>query len=117
MRPEETMKPLADALGMKLNKTYSRDKATTCARDILKNRKYDSKMVIVCFEHNALGEIAQELGVKYDTDWSKHVWDQVWIIDFIDGEVSMKKIAQKLMYGDASSVDDESNTIFPTLHR
>jgi hypothetical protein len=106
MRAQETMEPLAKALGMKLNKTYRRKDAAACATDILTNRKYDGKKVIACFEHSALGIIAQGLGVLHHTVWPKEVYDQVWIIDFVDDKVTMKKIAQQLMYGDSPAVDE-----------
>src|ERR1700733_8153295 len=71
VRAIETMKPLAKALHMRLNTDYIRDENAKCAKEILTNHHYDGKMVIACFEHFALEDLAHELGVHPKPSWPK----------------------------------------------
>ena len=105
LRPIETMTPLAAALNMKLNTTYTKDQTKDCAQDILTNATYAGKMVLCCFEHDALETLAHKLGVKPKPKWPNSVYDWVWIINFDSkGKASLQQIPQQLLYGDAKTI-------------
>lgn len=127
-RPIETVKPLAEALGLEVNTTFHRDQVKALVDEILMNPEYEGKTVLVCWGHEFLGKIATALGVDpnvsttwgrviYDTiatsisgdtkekrlKWPK-TYDRVWVISYHDnGEVEFKDIPQRLLYGDSDN--------------
>jgi hypothetical protein len=100
LRPVNTIKPLAKALNMQLIE-YPRKDAATMAKDILANPEYEGKMVLICWSHTAIPEMAKAFGVKDPPEWGS-VYDRTWIIDFKKGTApTLRNLPQKLMYGDS----------------
>lgn len=64
IRPYETVKPLADELGLKIDHHCDRDD-TSCAIKAINSAVSDgAQRVLVCWEHKALDDIAEALGLK-----------------------------------------------------
>ena len=59
-RPLDTVKPLADQLGLKVDTSCDRDDPK-CVKKAVKNYKGDGN-ILICWEHNALTDIAKKLG-------------------------------------------------------
>ena len=105
VRPIETVTPLANALNQTINTGYFRDQHKECAKEILTNSAYNEKMVLCCFEHQAVRSLAKNLGIDTVPSWPKTVYDWVWMINFDSkGNASLQIIPQQLMYGDSATV-------------
>jgi len=101
-RPIETVTPLADSLGLKINTPYARDEVKDLAESILSNSDYDGKMVLICWEHNMIPKLAHKLGVEpKPADWPDTVFDQVWEIDYNGDQVSdFRQYSEHVLPGD-----------------
>lgn len=98
-RPIETVTPLAQALGLELHDQYTRKQIPALVNDIMSNPDYDGRMVLICWEHKVINDIAAQFGVNPEPDkWSDDVYDQVWEINFSGDQVSnFKEFSEHLM--------------------
>lgn len=100
VRAIETVTPLAEELGMTINDNYTRDEYDEAAEEILTEKQYDGKLVIICWEHDALSDFASELGFDDAPDWGSE-YDRAWILDYRDDEVArFRDVPQRLLDGD-----------------
>ena len=83
IRPYDTVKPLAQRLGLDIDHHCDRDDADCAAKAIKKAVDKGAKRVLVCWEHHALSDIAKEFGVK-GLDYPDR-FDLVWQIN--DGKL------------------------------
>jgi hypothetical protein len=89
LRATETVTPLAQALGLQILNSFGKHDVDQLASNILSSSNYDGKMVLICWEHKRLSEIAAALGVQPEpAAWDSSVFDQVWEIDYTGGQVS-----------------------------
>ncbi|KAK5807671.1 hypothetical protein VI817_001929 [Penicillium citrinum] len=69
-RPLDTVKPLAEDLGLTVDTSCDRDDSK-CVKDVVKGY-VGSGNILICWEHDALTDIVEELGdddaPKYDDD-------------------------------------------------
>lgn len=63
IRPYDTVKPLADDLGLKVDHHCERDDARCVRRAIRKASKKGARRILVCWEHRELSRIAKKLGI------------------------------------------------------
>lgn len=78
-RPYDTVKPLADKLGLTVDHDCDRDKPK-CVRK--KVDKYSGdKNILICWEHSALSDIVDKLGVKDVPSYPHDRYDLIWKID------------------------------------
>jgi hypothetical protein len=105
IRPIQTVTPLAQKLNLPILHPYLRDDTGQLAQEILGTSAYDGKMVLVCWEHNAIPSILSALGWTSGPDaWPGDAYDRVWILDFKDGKpVSFRDLPQKLLPGDSQN--------------
>jgi broad specificity phosphatase PhoE len=103
-RPVETLTPLATALHMKLNSSIADNDYGTLAQQILTDPQYTGKMLIICWHHGNIPELAKALGVgNPPKSWPDDVFDRVWRIQYTDGAASMENLPQRLLFGDSSN--------------
>lgn len=97
VRSIETAKPVAKALGLKLNDNYDDDDFGTLAAELARNPKYSGKTVLIVWKHHALPGFAAKLGAAdAPKDWKDGVYDRVWQFDFEGGKVAFRDRAQEL---------------------
>ena len=99
-RPIETITPLSQVLGEKLNIDYGQGEAVALAHDILGGR-YAGKVVLICWHHKEIPALAADLGVKDPPQWMGEVYDQVWSIRYQNGAATMTFASEMLLPGDA----------------
>jgi hypothetical protein len=101
-RPIETVKPLAAALGLSINKSFDRDDYASMVREIMTTAKYKNHTVVICWEHKIIPKIAAEFGATTAPQtWEGSVYDRVWIITFhSDQRPSLKDLPQQLLIYD-----------------
>jgi hypothetical protein len=99
-RPVDTIKGLAKVLKQDLIE-YPREDAMVMVKDIMAKPKYEGRMVLICWSHTGIPDMAKAFGVKDPPEWPGTVYDRNWIITFDKGNVNFKNVPQKLMYGDS----------------
>ncbi|QUC23424.1 uncharacterized protein UV8b_07665 [Ustilaginoidea virens] len=76
-RPYDTVKPLADDLGLTVDVSCDRDDAK-CVRKAV--RKYDGPgNILICWEHKMLTELAEKLGDENAPSYPSDRFDEIWI--------------------------------------
>ncbi|MCM2267001.1 MAG: histidine phosphatase family protein [Elusimicrobiales bacterium] len=112
VRAIQTVKPLAKALQLRLNTDFTRDQTRKLVRDIMENPEYAGRMVLVCWQHTALVEIAAQLAaynssspaIQYSLpgEWNDSSFDRVWVLDLSRGKVTrFQDLPQRLLPGDS----------------
>lgn len=113
VRCEETVAPLAQALGQTVINRFAYGEVTGIANWLRAGREWDSKSVLICAAHMDIVPIAKALGVPHVRQlvWPHETYDRVWLIDFspTDGTVtSFRDIPQRLIFGDSFQVASDS---------
>ena len=112
VRAIQTVTPLADALELTINEFYTRDQVNELVKDIMENADYKGRMVLICWEHKVIVNIAAALAAYGNSDqsvqntlpasWSGDAFDRVWIFNFSGNKVvSFQDLPQRLMPGDS----------------
>jgi len=102
-RPVETITPLSAALNLTYDDKHADDDYAKVASNILTDSKYAGKVVLVCWHHGNIPNLATALGVSGPPAWPGSVFDRVWVISYANGTASLANDAQMLLYGDSSS--------------
>lgn len=102
-RPIETVAPLAIALGLPIDdgfKDKNEDiKKMTLA--ILNDFSFAGKVVLICWHHGKIPDIAKALGISRPPKWDGKVFDRVWQITYPKSKASLEDLPQRLLYGDS----------------
>jgi hypothetical protein len=105
MRAVETVTPLARALGIAVDTDYGKKNMSDMTSSLLKDAAYDGKVVLICWDHDELPDLAQALGITAaPAKWKGGVYDRFWVADF-DSEGSVttfQDLPQHLMPGDST---------------
>lgn len=114
LRPLETCTPTALAMKMpwgksaRVNTSYAIDQIDEMADHILQSDVYDDKLVVICWEHHHINNLAKALGANKNMvgkNWPDDVFDTTYVLTYKDGTLaSFEKQPQKLLYGDSASV-------------
>lgn len=102
-RPVETITPLSAGLNLTYDDKHADGDYAKVAADILTNSKYAGKVVLVCWHHGNIPNLATALGITDPPAWPRSVFDRVWVISYSSGTASLSNDAQMLLYGDSSS--------------
>jgi hypothetical protein len=82
-RPIETVTPLAKALGLTINKQFAQTDFEPLKAAIMNNSAYDGKMVLICWEHKVIPDLAAALGVSPEpSKWHGSDFTTVYRINF-----------------------------------
>jgi len=114
IRAIQTVTPLADALELTINTSYTRDQVAGLVKDIMENPDYTGRLVLVCWEHKVIVDIAAALAAYGNSDpavqatlpssWNGDAFDRVWILNFSkDKVISFQNIPQHIMPGDSTN--------------
>lgn len=103
-RSSETVAPLAAALHMPINESFRKEDTQKLANEILHNRRYDGRMVLISWDHKMIPLIAKAFGADGAPDkWHGEAFDRTWIIKFSPGSApAFQDLPQKLMFGDST---------------
>jgi hypothetical protein len=104
VRASQTVTPLARALRMQINLSFRKDQTAALAREILTDPRFDGRMVLVCWEHKVIPDIAKALGAPAAPDkWHGEAFDRTWVIKYgPDGTASFQNLPQRLLFGDSA---------------
>jgi hypothetical protein len=100
-RPIETITPLSQALHLRIDEDFSDDDAAPLAKEVLSG-KYAGKVVLICWHHGEIPNVAQAFGVtNAPRKWDPGVFDQIWMLEWIDGKVQFTTLPEVLLSGDS----------------
>jgi hypothetical protein len=103
IRSIQTVTPLARALHLKIHQDLDTHEVKELVSTILNSAEYDGKVVLICWEHKRIPEIASEFGVSENVDWDRLVFDRVWKLKFNQaGQVRFTDLPQNLLPGDSN---------------
>jgi phosphohistidine phosphatase SixA len=101
-RPLETITPLARALRLKIDNTFTNEDYAGLARHVLGKPVHAGKTVLICWHHGNIPALARALGIKdAPTPWPEMQFDRVWRITFADGVAALTDLPQRLLPGDS----------------
>jgi phosphohistidine phosphatase SixA len=101
-RPVETITPLSKALDEPIDSKFKADDVEGLAHAVLTEAQYRGKVVLICWHHEKIPDLAKALGVKDAPDkWNSSVFDQVWEITYDGDAVNWKQGPENALPGDA----------------
>jgi hypothetical protein len=101
-RPQETLKPLAKHLNLHVLTPYTATEYAALAKKVLDDPAYDGKTVVICWVHDYLPQLAEELGVQpRPASWKSTVFDRVWVIAYRGEQALLTILPQALLPGDS----------------
>ena len=101
-RPLETILPLATALNLPVNDSLKDDDAGIKKLVNAVLNEFPGQIVLICWHHGKIPEIAKALGIAKPPKWDGKVFDRVWEITFPKGKAALKDLPQMLLYGDSA---------------
>jgi len=102
-RPIETITPLSIALTLPISDRFAdNDAAIKKMTDaILHGVGFAGKIVLICWHHGKIPDVAKALGIAKPPKWDGKVFDRVWQITFPKGKATLADLPQMLLYGDS----------------
>jgi hypothetical protein len=89
-RTQETVAPLAKALGLPVLTPYLGKNYAALAKLILANQDIAGKTVLICWNHEWIPQLAAALGVSpQPPKWKGRVFDQVYVIAYDHGKATL----------------------------
>jgi len=98
---KETVATLSNEIGVPVSEKFRTPQAL--ANELLTNPDYEGRMVLVCWPHDQLVELAGRLGAKKaPKKWSNDSFDRLWTITYDEKEkVVFNNLPQRLLFGDS----------------
>jgi hypothetical protein len=101
-RTGETLAPLAKQLDLPVQTPYEAERYALLARDILSNRAYQGKTVVICWTHHEIAKLAEALGaLPKPPKWKDKSFDRLWLIQPGRRSAAFQDIPQHLLRGDS----------------
>jgi len=102
-RPVETVIPLAKRLNQPIDSRFADEEYAKLADELLQNRKYAGKKVLICWHHGMIPQLTAKLRVTGAPEhWKGSVFDRVWRIDYDgQGKAAFSDLPEKLLPGDS----------------
>ena len=89
-RTQETVRPLAQALNLRIRTPWTGRQAAALAEAILANPKLAGKTILICWNHKMIPELVAALGVEpQPKKWPSGVFDRVYVISYHDGHATL----------------------------
>ena len=93
LRPIQTLAPLAGHQKLlekkvSIDHQYGKGQEKELITSILQDDKYDNKTIVICWQHEKIGDILSNfVGFKDKIVWQKDNYDTVYVLDFKDGKL------------------------------
>ena len=104
LRPTQTVDALAAALKLPVLQ-FPHHEFEKIVDEIKSKPMYEGKMVLICWEHSAIVDIAKAFGLKDAPEkWKGRASDRCWMFTFTnDGKARFRDVPQKLLFGDSKN--------------
>jgi|GEM_PF-911921 len=101
-RTGETLAPLSKQLGLPVQTPYPAELYSLLAKDLLGNRAYQGRTVVICWTHHEIADLAVALGVRpKPPKWKDSVFDRFWVVHLENGKPTLREVPQGLLPGDS----------------
>lgn len=102
VRAIQTLQFVAQDLKLPIIANVVRDDFETMLDEIRTTPAYDGKMVVICWEHDVLEDIAQSLGVAPKPKYPGKIFDRLWRVSFNpSGDAEFLNLPQRLLPDDS----------------
>ena len=89
-RTQETLAPLSRSLKLPVQTPFLGKQYAALAQQILANRAFAGKTILICWNHEAIPELAAALGVvPQPPKWKRSDFDRVYVISYAGGKVTL----------------------------
>jgi broad specificity phosphatase PhoE len=104
-RELQTVSPLLAAFGLAADIRYEEHDYGRAVAEILGESKYAGKVVLICWHHGQIRDIAIAFGVADPPYWKRDVFDRVWQLTWSDsgGPPAFADLPQQLLFGDSAA--------------
>ena len=106
IRPEQTVMPLAHGLGLSIKQPFTRDETAALANLLLTSPKFNGKVVLVSWAHQAITALCADLGASNPPATPEDRFDLIYRITYQNGSPDNPEFCiglQELMFGDLST--------------
>lgn len=105
IRAIQTLKFVSEKLKVTINSEFTRDQVAELVKDISNNKNFENKMIVICWEHTVLIDIAKELGVENSLDWPSIQYDRVWLLTYSKDNklIKFENLPEKLLPTDSQN--------------
>ena len=96
-RPHQTLKPLAERLGLPINMDFADQDYGTLAHQVLQDPKYEARRIVVCWHHGNIPSLAHALKVvpgDYPDPWKSSVFNLILQFDFVEGAIQARSVTE-----------------------
>jgi broad specificity phosphatase PhoE len=103
-RSVDTINPLAQTIHLEIDSSVSnKDYSVLAAKLLAGATDYGGKTVLICWHHENIPELAQELrAANAPANWMGEVFDRIWVLEYqSSGDVYFQDLAQNLLQGDS----------------
>jgi len=103
LRPEETITPLAEKLGIKIHNKYLKEDQADMIKDVIGR----DGTVLIAWQHQDIPDIANLILGNSTTapqTWPGDRFDVVWIFDLQNDAYTFSQVPQRLLAGDSDTV-------------
>jgi hypothetical protein len=91
-----TVIPLADALHLPIDQNFKDHDYADLAAELLSG-EYAGKVVLICWHHGKIPELAAALGAKPPYDpWPEDQYDRIWRIDYLNGKATLRDLPYEI---------------------
>lgn len=104
VRAIQTLKYVSDQFNIPIETQFTRDQVSELVNNIKNDKNLDGKMIVICWEHKVLIDIAAGLGFPQLNSWPSEQFDRVWMLNFTENgkPLNYLDLAEKLLPGDSN---------------
>ena len=102
-RSVETVTPLSMTSGLTIDSNYADSDFGSLAELLFSDSRYANKVILICWHHTRIRDLAVALGVARAPAWAARTFDRIWMIDYNNGAAALHDNPQMLLYGDTSA--------------
>lgn len=119
-RPIQTVSPLANhpstiAKKVAISHPFLVGQESELTKEILTNPTYNNKRVLICWEHEHVGDILNGLGIPGKIVWPGDNYDNVYIVDFKNGKPVATKLDNQYPVPEIKEWNEYLNALDPSI--
>jgi broad specificity phosphatase PhoE len=96
-RPIETITPLAQNCGLKIDESFADQDYEALAHELLTNDQYESKLILLCWHHGNIPPLAHALNAPhgdYPNPWDPTVFNLILNFKFRSGKPEVQEMTE-----------------------